>query len=486
MAQLALRAFAYGVDKIPDSAWEKVPGFKDKEKKQRQREERARVTRGSRSESVGRRGGRRYADYDYHDTGENAHSYGRHREGYSVPRDGHTLNRDQDSSPDPPTDPSPGVPQHESQHWPEPPSHPHHSHRPHYANAPPLGAGQNPNQAPPQKNPYYFPPPPTQAYEDGTQQEEAAENQNQDYANMGTGAEYYSRPGKSAQANGYDPRNQNYSPAANYPPTPNPYAPGSGSPAAAAAAGTIPPNRPTSSSAGDRYRPPQIGQTAGPYDRVYYNSDGNQTSGAAPTREPYVPYSSAMYYNQPPQQKGAYRNSFSSGYDSGSRGSANDGFNSQENSRRQSRQYDNDRDRDRTRDRDRDRPRERPRDSRDLDRGRERERDRDRDRRSYSDYERPKSPIGQLQHKIGTDDRAMQVGALGALAGGFLGHEITNGGFGTLAGAVLGGLGANAIEMNREKSRNRRRAAMMSRREDEREEYRRGRARGRDEGYYSD
>lgn len=51
-----------------------------------------------------------------------------------------------------------------------------------------------------------------------------------------------------------------------------------------------------------------------------------------------------------------------------------------------------------------------------------------------------------LRERFDTSDRGMQYGALGALAGGLVGSEVGKGILPTVAGAVIGGLGANAYE----------------------------------------
>jgi len=78
-------------------------------------------------------------------------------------------------------------------------------------------------------------------------------------------------------------------------------------------------------------------------------------------------------------------------------------------------------------------------------------RDESRGRRS-----RPASPNNQargkstLRDRFDTSERGIGYGTVGALAGGLIGSEIGKGLWPTVAGAVVGGLGANAFE-SREK-----------------------------------
>ncbi|KAI9655508.1 MAG: hypothetical protein M1821_005301 [Bathelium mastoideum] len=515
MAQLALRAFAYGVDKIPDSAWDRVPGgyFRDKEKQRQKQESKRRQDRRARSDSRGRgprrsdSRNRRGRDEDYYsDTGENAHSYGKHREGYSVPRDGRTLDRNKDPSP-PPTDPSPGVPQHESGHYPEAPGHPHGQQ--HYQNRQKnVNPGINPNQ-------HYFPPPPTQAYDDRPVQPQGQAGSS-DYSYAGHGAEHHSHPSQppNPAAAGYSYGAGNAQFATQYPsaePSPNPYAPHSGSPAGAAAAGSAfspPPPPLSSSSASERYRPQHSlngAATAGPYDRVHVNKHPNQPAAPAPqsaahARESYVPYSNAVYYTQPSQQQAAYRRgslgsastgggtftppqfrssprgSISSGTGGGSRPGSrgaqapfiSNAFSSLSNDQaanhhraprgsRHARLFPGSPPSD---------PAPRGRDPQRRAHSAARSDDSDHgeyssatssttaagNRRAHSASSTPRARLASLSRRLGTDEQGLTAGALGAVVGGVVGHEMGHGGgFATLAGLLVGGLGGSALEGRRKR-----------------------------------
>lgn len=304
---------------------------------------------------------------------------------------------------------------------------------------------------------------------------------------MGHGAEYYSRPGQptnpaaTGYASGTGPSTQY---ATQYPsaqPTPNPYAPHSGSPAGAAAAGAFSPPPPSSSSsASQRYRPQHSlngAATAGPYDRVYTNDNPNQPAAPTPgtaTREPYIPYSNAMYYSQPAQQAAAYRNSsISRGSPRGSIGSGSGGSRPNSRGARDSpysfREYAADH----------------PRDGRDAHLTIPTSRGRDPQRRPHSASDEPrrsKSRLAGLSERLGTDEKGLGAGALGALAGGLIGHEVGRGGFSTLAGILIGGVGAHALEQRHEKKKKK----GGRRRAEEGEQIYREDGYEKRDGYYSD
>ena len=81
-----------------------------------------------------------------------------------------------------------------------------------------------------------------------------------------------------------------------------------------------------------------------------------------------------------------------------------------------------------------------------------------RDRRSRrSRRERTPSPsrsrsrsrsgiTGKIRGNLDGTERGLASGALGAVAGGFVGHQVGKGPLATVAGVLLGGLGANAWE----------------------------------------
>lgn len=101
---------------------------------------------------------------------------------------------------------------------------------------------------------------------------------------------------------------------------------------------------------------------------------------------------------------------------------------------------------------------------------------------------------GQLDKRFDKSEKGLTTGALGALAGGLVGHEVGKGALATVAGVVLGGLGANAFEARNERgNENRDKQAYGARRSksvsDRRSRYddddyyrssRRGGGRGRD------
>ncbi|KAL9092866.1 MAG: hypothetical protein Q9165_004284 [Trypethelium subeluteriae] len=511
MAQLALRAFAYGVDKIPDSAWDRVPGgyFRDKEKKRQKEEDKRRQQRQSRRARSDSRGpkrsssrDRRHRDDDYYsDGGENAHSYGKHREGYSAPRDSRALDRNSGPSPPPPTDPTPGIPQHEAGHYPEPPGH-HHGPQ-HYQNRGSYNQNKNVNPSP-APNQHYFPPPPIQPVQEPKPQVQP-QFHSPEHPQAAQGADYYARPGQTPNSGtpGHSSGSSNTQYATQYPsvqPSPNPYAQYSASPASFAARGTFSPTPPSSaSSAGQRYRPPHVlnsATTAGPYDRVNMNSSPNQPAmpppNSAPAREPYIPYNDAVYYNQPAQQAAAYRSasisSASGGYTSrdSPRGSMIGGVNGSRPGSLGAHNYTSLP------------PTTSPhRDDANMRDGRyaahslavpafpswhgQRGRSasagvrggRDPQRRAHSaadsvrqpsasgaaTAERSRSRLAGLSQRLGTDEKALGAGALGAVVGGVIGHEAGTGGFSTLAGLLIGGVGGHALERGRRRRKGERESA---------------------------
>ena len=60
---------------------------------------------------------------------------------------------------------------------------------------------------------------------------------------------------------------------------------------------------------------------------------------------------------------------------------------------------------------------------------------------------------GKLEKSFDKSERGLTTGALGALAGGLVGHEVGKGPLATVAGVVLGGLGANAFEARHERGK---------------------------------
>lgn len=77
------------------------------------------------------------------------------------------------------------------------------------------------------------------------------------------------------------------------------------------------------------------------------------------------------------------------------------------------------------------------------------EKDDSRSRRKSRNHSRARSSV---RDRFDTSDKGLGYGTIGALAGGLMGSEMGRGGvLPTVAGAVIGGLGANAFE-GREKS----------------------------------
>ena len=122
---------------------------------------------------------------------------------------------------------------------------------------------------------------------------------------------------------------------------------------------------------------------------------------------------------------------------------------------------------------------------------------RSRSSKTKSTRSRSRSGIrGQLDKRFDKTERGLTSGALGALAGGLVGHEVGKGPLATVAGVVLGGLGANAFEARQERQKGREAQSYGGRRAKstdargggyEKEEYY-GRSRGsrggdRDRGY---
>ncbi|KAL9080335.1 MAG: hypothetical protein Q9157_000863 [Trypethelium eluteriae] len=480
---------------MPDSAWDRIPGgyFRDKEKKRQKEEEKRRQQRQGRRARSDSRGPKRSSSHDrrhhdddyYSDGGENAHSYGKRREGYSAPRDSRALDRNSGPSPPPPTDPTPGIPQHEAGHYPEPPSHPHGAQ--HFQNRGSYNQNKNvnPSVAP---NQHYFPPPPIQPIQEPRPQVQP-QFQSPEYPQTSQSMEYHARPSQPPKSGtpGYSSGSSNTQYATQYPsvhPSPNPYAQYSASPASFAARGTFSPTPPSSaSSAGQRYRPPHVlnsAATAGPHDRVNMNGSPNQPAApppsSAPPREPYIPYNDAVYYNQPAQQAAAYRSasvsSASGGYTSrGSpRGSIIGGVNGSRPGSLGAHSYSSlpptspHRDDANTRDGRyaahslavpalASRNGQRGRSASSAVRGRDPQRRAhsaaDPVLRSSAAAEPSRSRLAGLSQRLGTDEKALGAGALGAVVGGVIGHEAGTGGFSTLAGLLIGGVGAHALERGR-------------------------------------
>ena len=72
-------------------------------------------------------------------------------------------------------------------------------------------------------------------------------------------------------------------------------------------------------------------------------------------------------------------------------------------------------------------------------------------RRSLSRFkektQRSKSQVREsVEDHVDLNASGIGASAVGALAGGFLGHEVGHGKMSTIGGAILGGLGANLIE----------------------------------------
>lgn len=66
---------------------------------------------------------------------------------------------------------------------------------------------------------------------------------------------------------------------------------------------------------------------------------------------------------------------------------------------------------------------------------------------------RSKSRIrSALDEHVNTSEKGLGAGAAGAVAGGLLGHQMGHGSLSTIAGAVIGGIGANMLENRRESS----------------------------------
>jgi len=53
---------------------------------------------------------------------------------------------------------------------------------------------------------------------------------------------------------------------------------------------------------------------------------------------------------------------------------------------------------------------------------------------------------GMIDRRFEKSERGLTASAIGALAGGLLGNEVGGGPLATVAGVLLGGLGANAWE----------------------------------------
>ncbi|KAL9089673.1 MAG: hypothetical protein Q9159_002401 [Coniocarpon cinnabarinum] len=113
-----------------------------------------------------------------------------------------------------------------------------------------------------------------------------------------------------------------------------------------------------------------------------------------------------------------------------------------------------------------------------------------RDRQSSKSKSRRSTSRGGLKGKLDKNfdyrsEKGLTAGALGALAGGLVGHEVGKGPMATVAGVVLGGLGANAFEArNENKDRQRDEQAWGSKRSkstDGHDRYRRGGGGGRDD-----
>jgi len=81
-------------------------------------------------------------------------------------------------------------------------------------------------------------------------------------------------------------------------------------------------------------------------------------------------------------------------------------------------------------------------------RRRERKRESSRSRRKSPDGKREKSRArSSVRDKFDLSERGLGYGSVGALAGGLIGSEVGKGGFlPAVAGAIVGGLGANAFE----------------------------------------
>lgn len=95
------------------------------------------------------------------------------------------------------------------------------------------------------------------------------------------------------------------------------------------------------------------------------------------------------------------------------------------------------------------RRRHRKRSSRSTGRDRSRQRDSSRSRPQNGVEQRPRAK-SSIRDRFDITERGLGYGAIGATAGGLVGSELGKGILPTLAGAVIGGLGANAFE-SREK-----------------------------------
>lgn len=80
-------------------------------------------------------------------------------------------------------------------------------------------------------------------------------------------------------------------------------------------------------------------------------------------------------------------------------------------------------------------------------RRRGRKRDSSRSRRKSPNGKRDKSRArSSIRDKFDVSQRGLGYGSVGALAGGLIGSEVGKGLLPTVAGAIVGGLGANALE----------------------------------------
>jgi len=80
----------------------------------------------------------------------------------------------------------------------------------------------------------------------------------------------------------------------------------------------------------------------------------------------------------------------------------------------------------------------------------QRKRDKSRSRRGSPQPSNRSRARSTIRDKFDTSDRGLGYGTIGAIAGGLAGSEVGKGLWPTVAGAVIGGLGANAFE-SREK-----------------------------------
>lgn len=403
MAALALNALSMGAEKIPDKAFHAVPGgyFRPKEEKKKLEKKAKMHDRGDRSESRSSRDDRRERhrerrksdDYSASGSGSDTEDNTRRRKPQRPSRrnrrytSSQNLERGYDSD-----GTAMARDQYQQSRGIPPPSQP--------------GEGGQ-----------YFPPPPMHAYEDGPEYRQETIPPGVDPVFDGQshfppqgGPQYpkqtpnrFGSPRDDSAAS--NERYQSYSPRAQaqtWEPKRNSFNPGYTPHAGYAnnyATGYQQPSQ--------QYYPPQAGPNQAPYNMPPPQSDPSM-NGAYPT---YVPPQDTWTASRSPS-----RDRYHSRRRSRSRGGRSS--------------YDDDRSRSRSRSRSRDQSRHRGRDS---------------DRQSKS-RNRSRSMAAQAKETL-KSNRDVASSALGIVAGGLIGNQVGRGNkFGTLAGAVLGGFGANLWE----------------------------------------